>query len=210
MRRQKQFVKYCLKQRVCGALLVSTPDQTTTSNLALRHRGVQFVVVNTTYHGLKDASGQPFTGTIQSKPPAVLHLFKRRKGGALSAVSYNGPFTSHNMAKFVDSHLLTTSGADADSEEGQLLLSKSELPELVSKKKDNKKKKKSAKDKKRDKKKKDEQKAAKDQEEKRKAAQRRREQQRRARMDKEAQSYIPQVCTHRQMCCGMGIMLQSE
>lgn len=207
VRKQKQFEKYCLKQRVCGVLLVSTPNQQTASNLATRHRGVQFVIINTTYHSLEDAHGQPFTGTVQGKPPAVLHLFKRRKGGALSIVSYNGAFTSHNMVKFVDSHLLT-SGEDTEGK--QLLLQKNALPEVISLRKGSKKKKKRDKQKKKKREKKDEKKAAEEAEEKRQAAQRRRERRRRERMDREAESYIPQVCMHTPAWYDVGEVGESE
>lgn len=183
LRNQKQWNKYCLKQRVCAALLIATPEDKTIHNLAHLHRGVQFVVVNTSFYQLEDSRGEPFLGNNQGAPP-VLHLLKRRKGGAVASVSYNGPFTSHNMGKFLAAHLHTDS---EDSADGELLLPKKERPALARKNKKAKKKKKRKKAKV-VKKPTPEEKLA-----KRKAAQLRREQRRRARMDKEAASYIPQV-----------------
>ena len=130
VQRQQQWVEYCLRQRACGALLVATPERKTIHKLARLHRGVQFVVVNTALYELEDSRGRVFTGTKPegAAAAAVLHLFQwRRKGGAVSTVSYNGAFTLHHMDKFVSAHLLTK------SEAGELLIQKKELPKLISK-----------------------------------------------------------------------------
>jgi len=187
VRKQKAWEKYCMNQRVCGALVVGTYEDRTIQNLANLHRGVQFVVVNASYYKLEDSQGKAFTGS-NPKGDSVLHLFKRRKGGLLSTSSYSGPFTSHNMGKFVAAHM---GNGDPSAGNEDVLLKKNERPELVSKRRKKKPRKKTKKDKLKEAQAKKDAEAAKA--ERPKVRQARREQRRRARMDKEAESYIPQA-----------------